>query len=96
MGKQFRIVEVAWEDSNVARGWQSTKEATKGADERPLYCRSVGYVLGEEKGRRISLVQSLGQTEESMEGSVTEVITIPWKSILQIVEYSAHGKKKEK
>ena len=84
MGKQFRIVEVEWEDANVVYGWQNAEVAEEVADERPLYIKSIGYVLFEEKGRRMCIAQSLGQTPQSMEGSVAEVLTIPWKAISQV------------
>ena len=86
MAKQFRPVEVEWNDANVSYGWNNSERAEEVAIERPLYCKSIGYVLHEEKGNRLCIVQSTGQNSDSMTGAVSEVLTIPWKCILQITE----------
>ncbi len=86
MAKQFRPVEVGWYDSNVSYGWQNTDKAEDAAEDRPLFCKSIGYVLVEEKGNRLCIVQSTGQNLDSMKGAVAEVLTIPWKAIIEIKE----------
>ena len=86
MAKQFRPVEVSWNDSNVTYGWQDTKPAEDRAEDRPLMCKSVGYVLLKEKDDRIVLVQSIGHNDNSIEGAVAEVLIIPWNAIVEIKE----------
>ena len=84
MGNYLRIVEVDWVDSNVAHGWVNTKLAKKTADERPLTCRSVGYVLSEDAEDRLTLVTSLADNLEGEGQSVADTVTIPMVSILNV------------
>ena len=84
MGNDLRIVEVEWVDSNGTSGWLSTKRAKEIADERPLTCRSVGYVLSEDAEDRLSLVTSLADNLEGKDMGAADIISIPVVSILKM------------
>ena len=89
MGSRFRIVEVTWVDSNVAHGWISTETAKKNADERPLNCRSVGYVLSEDAEDRLTLVTSLADNLQGRDVAAGDTLTIPKGAILTMRDLGA-------
>jgi len=84
MGNNLRIVEVEWVDSNGSSGWFSTKRAKEVADERPLTCRSVGYVLSEDVEDRLSLVTSLADNLEGKDMGAADIISIPMVAVLNV------------
>ena len=48
----MRLVLVEWLDSHAGRGWQDLDRLERAAE--PLYCRSVGWVIRENKDCKVS------------------------------------------
>lgn len=68
MGRKLRVLEVEWLDAGSLSGW---RQPTEHADEGPLRCRTVGYVLRDDEECLI-----LAQSQASS-GQVAASLTIP-------------------
>ena len=81
----MKRVEVEWVHSNMSTGWVSTNYATKIADNRPLECRTIGYLLSETEDR-INVAMNFADNTDLPNDSLSEVMTIPKVSVLSIKE----------
>ena len=76
--KNYKLVEVEWEDSATTIGWQSIKRGLKYTSS---LCRTAGYLLQKNKsGVKIAL--SLGMDDG--QGSMSEMMIIPKSAIRKI------------
>ena len=95
MVKGFRIVIVdkeivliEWVDSHSGRGWQDLEELESKA--KPLYCRSVGWLIKETEHCKI-IVPHISVEENGdviLQGCGD--ITIPAKAILKVTQLKAN------
>lgn len=67
--KKLRRIEVDWEDSGSAGGWESRKDSAK---KDVLLCRSIGYVIRSDEKCII-----LSQSQCAVGDRVSDTITIP-------------------
>ncbi len=77
----MKLMLVEWLDSHAGRGWQTVEQLEKAAT--PLYCRSVGWLLSENKDCKV-LVPHIGGEQQ---GDVMLIgcgdLTIPKKAIVK-------------
>lgn len=73
---------IEWVDSHAGRGWQAAERFDHVAE--PLYCRSVGWILSENKDCKVIVPHIAGekQGETLLQGCGD--LTIPTKAILKV------------
>ena len=78
----MKMLEVAWVDSNMNRGWSTVKETKAFLEKQTLICKSVGY-LYEETDEYLSLVMSQAwqYAEDKDAASYAELLTIPREAV---------------
>lgn len=55
--KKLKVVQVVWEDSNIAHGWASEEEVS---NDGVVMCESVGYLYSEDD-KRIIIVMGFSE-----------------------------------
>lgn len=73
----MNLVLVEWIDSRRGEGWTLVEELRK--DRKPTICKSVGWVIGEDKVS-LTLSGNLGEDPEQCCGDMT----IPTKCIIRM------------
>lgn len=77
----MKLVLIEWIDSHSGRGWQSLDEIKQCA--RLLYCRSVGWLVSENKDCKVLAPHISGEKNGDIELHGCGDLTIPKKSILK-------------
>lgn len=77
----MKLVLVEWLDSHSGRGWQDFDRLERVAE--PLYCRSVGWVIRENKNCKVLVPHIAGEKngETTLQGCGD--LTIPTASIVK-------------
>ncbi len=78
----MKLVLVEWLDSHSGRGWQDI-DRIEGAAE-PLYCRSVGWLVAENRDCKVLVPHMAGERngDAMLQGSGD--MTIPVKAIVKM------------
>ena len=77
----MKLVLVEWVDSHAGRGWQDF-ERLRGVA-RPLYCKSVGWLVAENKDCKVLAPHIAGEKDgEVLQGCGD--LTIPAASITKV------------
>lgn len=78
----YELVLIEWEDSHSGQGWRSLDEIKKEC--RPLYCRSVGWLVAEKNGCKI-IVPHLYHENQGIVAQGCNDISIPERSITELI-----------
>jgi len=85
-------VEVTWVDSHLRTGWLELENYESGGRNVSLQCRTIGYLLIDEKDR-IGLLQSFawtgcskGEEENQQPRDGDAMMIIPRKAVVKIKE----------
>jgi len=78
----MKLVLIEWMDSHSGRGWQSLENLKE--DSRPLYCRSVGWLLAEDNGCKVIVPHVYDEKNKGIILQGCGDITIPKKSIIKM------------
>ena len=92
---KFKIVEVAWVDSEHESSWNSLTEILEANETGTLECRSAGFLIS-DKPDRIILATSVSLETEELENQVSAYITIPKQAILWMKDVRPVSPKKKK
>lgn len=77
----MRLVLVEWLDSHAGRGWQDLDRLERAAE--PLYCRSVGWVIRENKDCKVLVPHLSGEKNGNTTLQGCGDLTIPTASIVK-------------
>lgn len=77
----MRLVLVEWLDSHAGRGWQDLDRLERAAE--PLYCRSVGWVIRENKDCKVLVPHISGEKNGNTVLQGCGDLTIPTASIVK-------------
>jgi len=80
--KNNEIVLVEWVDSHSGRGWQTIDQLEGVA--KPLYCKSVGWLIKETKQCKVIVPHIAGEKNTDIMLQGCGDLTIPTKAIIQI------------
>jgi hypothetical protein len=75
------LVLIEWEDSSAGIGWQSAEEIK--ATLKPAYCRSVGWLVSENKTCKTIVPHLSGQKDGAIFFHGRGDLVIPTKSIVK-------------
>lgn len=76
-----KLVLIEWVDSHSCNGWQPLDEIASVA--RPVYCRSVGWVVSETKETTVLVAHVSGERNEDLRLYGTGDMAIPRKAIVK-------------
>ena len=77
----MKLVLVEWLDSHSGRGWQDFEQLERAA--KPLYCRSVGWVIRENKDCTVLVPHIAGEKNGEAVLQGCGDLTIPTASIVK-------------
>jgi hypothetical protein len=80
MDKELVLIE--WVDSHSGRGWQALDELEGIA--KPLYCRSVGWLIKETKQCKVIVPHISGEKNIEIILQGCGDLTIPTKAIVKV------------
>lgn len=78
----MKLVLVEWLDSHAGRGWQDEAKLREVA--RPLYCRSVGWLVAENKDCKVLVPHIAGEKNGDILLQGCGDLTIPAASITKV------------
>lgn len=78
---RFKIIEVAWVDSEHESAWDTLSEVLEANESGSLECRSCGFLIADTEDR-IILATSISLEHQNAEEQISAYITIPKQSIL--------------
>jgi hypothetical protein len=76
----LKLVMIEWLDSHAGRGWQSIKQIKDSCE--PLYCRSVGWLVSENKKCKIIVPHISGEKNGNIVLHGCGDLAIPTKAIV--------------
>lgn len=79
----MKLVHVSWVDSGCEQGWQLAKDALRLADENPLLCETVGWVLADNE-RYLLLVPNRTPGRGEASDMVCDAMQIPVEAIREV------------
>jgi hypothetical protein len=80
--KKNKLVLIEWLDSHSGRGWQTIDQLESTA--KPLYCRSVGWIVSENEDCMVIVPHIGGEKQGEIMFQGCGDLTIPTKAILKI------------
>ena len=80
--KSMKLVIVEWLGSHAGAGWQKI-QTIEGATE-PLYCRSVGWLVSENKGCKMIVAHLAGEHTAERPRQGCGDLAIPDKAIVKL------------
>ena len=78
----MQLVLIEWEDSHSGRGWQDA--CAIGVAAEPLYCRSVGWLVSENKQCKVVVPHIAGEKNGNAMLQGCGDLTIPAKAIVKM------------
>jgi hypothetical protein len=78
----MKLVMVEWLDSHAGRGWQDAERFQQVA--RPLHCRSVGWVVAENKECTVLVPHIAGERNGEIMVQGCGDLTIPTAAITKL------------
>jgi hypothetical protein len=84
LGSRRKLVLVDWLDSHsqAGGGWHPLDEVTENA--KPVYCRSVGWLVSEDNGMKVLVPHMSGERNENVEVYGKGEIAIPKQAIIKL------------
>lgn len=78
----MKLVLIEWLDSHAGRGWQDTERIKQAAE--PLYCRSVGWLIADNKDCKVLVPHLAGERhgEAALQGCGD--LTIPTTAVVRL------------
>lgn len=80
--KKNKLVLIEWLDSHSGDGWKTIERFDAVAE--PLYCRSVGWILSENKNCKVIVPHVAGERQGQILLQGCGDLTIPTKAILKV------------
>lgn len=78
----MKLVLIEWIDSHSGRGWQTLENLESSA--KPLYCRSVGWLVSENKKCKVVVPHIAGEKNGDTVIQGCGDLTIPAKAIVRM------------
>ena len=84
----MKLVLVEWLDSHSGRGWQDFDRLQQAAE--PLYCRSVGWIVKENKKCKVLVPHLAGEKNGEINLQGCGDLTIPTAAIVKTTILRQH------
>jgi hypothetical protein len=78
----MKLVLIEWLDSHSGRGWQDIERLEQAA--KPLYCRSVGWLISDKKDCKVIVPHIAGEKNGEIMLQGSGDLTIPTTAIAKI------------
>ena len=78
----MKLVLVEWLDAHAGRGWQAKEQLEEAAE--PLYCRSVGWLLSDNKKCKVLVPHIAGERNKTIILQGCGDMTIPTRAVVKM------------